>query len=168
MQLQHNPEFEIRSILQADNTNMSEVIRSVLAEMGLTGPTTAYHDTDLDDMYGFYQRKGSCYLVLGDAAGNIVGGGGIAPYVKAPKGRECELRKMYFLPEARGVGEGRRMLRSLLMAARHLGYDRCVLETCSFMHAAISLYRSEGFESVTETNEHFEHTVCDARFSRNL
>ena len=59
----------------------------------------------------------------------------------------CELRKMYFLREARGRGWGEVLLRRLLAAARGLGYRTCYLETLAGMDAAQKLYARMGFAS---------------------
>ena len=55
-------------------------------------------------MYEAYTEPMACYFVVLHG-GHIVGGGGIAQLVGADP-TVCELRKMYFLPEARGLGAG--------------------------------------------------------------
>ena len=48
----------------------------------------------------------------------------------------CELRKMYFLPEARGRGAGAALLQRCLVAARSFGFTTCYLETLARMDGA--------------------------------
>jgi len=48
-------------------------------------------------------------------------------------------------PDTRGAGAGRRLVESVLDAAREAGYERLHLVTFSELRAAASLYRSVGF-----------------------
>ena len=48
----------------------------------------------------------AAYFVV-ELDGRVVGGAGIGPLAEGPAGT-CELRKMYFLGEARGQGQGQR------------------------------------------------------------
>ena len=50
------------------------------------------------------------------------------------------------VPDARGTGAGRRLVETVLAAARAAGYERLHLFTFSDLRAAGSLYRSVGFE----------------------
>jgi GNAT superfamily N-acetyltransferase len=56
------------------------------------------------------------------------------------------LGDLVLLPEARGTGMGRRLVNTVLDAARSAGYERLRLFTFSDLRAAGSLYRSVGFE----------------------
>jgi GNAT superfamily N-acetyltransferase len=56
------------------------------------------------------------------------------------------LGDLVLLPEARGTGAGRRLVETVLEAARAAGYERLQLFTFSDLTAAGSLYRSVGFE----------------------
>ena len=49
-------------------------------------------------------------------------------------------------PEARGSGAGRRLIESVLDAAREAGYERVELMTFSALTVARDLYRRAGFE----------------------
>jgi len=60
--------------------------------------------------------------------GKVLGGCGVAPLTGGDPG-VCELRKMYFLKEARGAGAGAAMMTRCLDAARQLGFKQCYLET---------------------------------------
>ena len=80
----------------------------------------------------------------------------------------CELRKMYFKPEARGQGLGRAMLARCLEAARQNGYQRMYLETRQNMSEARRLYERNGFAPVTKPLGHTGHFGCDAWYVREL
>ena len=64
------------------------------------------------------------------------------------------LGDLVLTPEARGSGAGRRLVEQVLEAARAAPYERLELETFGDLTAAGSLYRSVGFEKVSD-----EHTV---------
>lgn len=56
------------------------------------------------------------------------------------------LGHLVLLPDARGTGAGRRLVETVLAAARAAGYERLHLFTFSDLRAAGALYRSVGFE----------------------
>ena len=56
------------------------------------------------------------------------------------------LGHLVLLPAARGTGAGRRLVETVLGAARAAGYERLHLFTFSDLSVAGSLYRSVGFE----------------------
>jgi GNAT superfamily N-acetyltransferase len=60
----------------------------------------------------------------------------------------AEVKRMYVSRDARGLGLGRRLLRTLEAAARDLGKSRIVLETGTRQPEAVALYRSEGYDDV--------------------
>jgi len=59
-----------------------------------------------------------------------------------------ELKRMYVVPDARGLGLGRRLLEALEDRARRLGYVALVLETGDRQPEALGLYRSSGYEPI--------------------
>jgi GNAT superfamily N-acetyltransferase len=60
------------------------------------------------------------------------------------------LRFFLLDPELRGQGVGRRWVGELLTAAKEHGYEGVRLETFSELTAAAHLYRSHGFEVISE------------------
>ena len=127
----------IRPVLPRDNPMLAGVIREVLSEMGVPKKGTTLEDVSLESMYEAYQAPRSAYWVVTDTLG-IWGGGGIAPLEVADR-RVCELQKMYFKKELRGLGWGDRLIRIALDRALDLGYDYCYLETMPYMQAAQNL-----------------------------
>jgi putative acetyltransferase len=91
----------------------------------------------------------------------MIGCGGLYPLTD----REAEIRKTYLLPEARGLGLGRGLLRDLLDCARQRGFTRIVLETAAVLQEAIALYRSVG--SVPTTRDRLA-ARCDQAFALDL
>ncbi len=100
--------FLIRPIATGDNPAMAAVIRRVMPEFGADGPGFAMRDAEVDRMYEAYAQPRCSYFVV-ELDGAVVGGGGVAPLEHAAP-EVCELRKMYFLREARGIGAGTAMM----------------------------------------------------------
>jgi putative acetyltransferase len=79
------------------------------------------------------------FLVVRDDDGRAVGCGGIFDETRA------ELKRMYVVPESRGLGLGRRLLVELEQRARGFGYTGIVLETGDRQPESVGLYESAGF-----------------------
>ena len=156
----------IRPVLPRDNPMLAGVIREVLCEMGVPNKGTTLEDTSLESMYEAYQAPRSAYWVVTDTLG-IWGGGGIAPLEVADR-RVCELQKMYFKSELRGLGWGDRLIRIALDRALDLGYDYCYLETMPYMQAAQNLYRRHGFIYLQSPMGHTGHTACTVWMEKKL
>ncbi|MCX5013477.1 GNAT family N-acetyltransferase [Streptomyces sp. NBC_00555] len=88
------------------------------------------------------------YLLAYDAAGAPVASGGWRGQEQSDEGYsdgDAELKRMYVIPEARGLGLARRILAVLEDDARAAGRTRMVLETGDQQPEAISLYLSAGY-----------------------
>lgn len=158
--------FLIRPIEPRDNAAVAAIIRTVMPEFGADGPGFAIHDAEVDDMHASYTRPRSAYFVV-EREGTIIGGGGVAP-LEGGDTDVCELRKMYFLPEARGIGAGASMMQRCLDTARGFAFKRCYLETLTGMDAAQALYRKHGFTPLCEPMGGTGHFSCDRFFIRDL
>lgn len=158
--------YRIRPITPEDDASVAAIIRKVMPEFGADGPGFAIHDPEVGHMSAAYGRPGSAYFVI-DRAGQVLGGGGIAPLEGGPEG-VCELRKMYFLPELRGLGMGERLLAHCLEAARALGFTRCYLETLTGMAAAQRLYEKMGFSKLCGPLGATGHHGCDRWYAKEL
>jgi putative acetyltransferase len=156
----------IRPIRPADDPAIERVIRQVLAELDATGEGFTDRDPELTDMAAAYGSLGAAYFVA-EIDGELVGGGGIGPLAGADPG-VCELRKMYLLPSARGLGLGRALLEACLEAARGLGYGECYLETLAQMDKARDLYRRFGFLPLEAPMGDTGHFGCNRWYSLSL
>lgn len=78
---------------------------------------------------------------------------------------DAELKRMYVVPEARGLGLARRMLARLEDDARAAGRTRMVLETGIKQPEAIALYTSEGYTPCTKFGHyrHHDESRCMAK-----
>jgi putative acetyltransferase len=158
--------FIIRPITPQDNAAISAIIHRVMPEFGADGPGFAIHDAEVDDMAGAYTRPGCAYFVV-EIEGQVCGGGGIAP-LEDPEPGICELRKMYFLPELRGLGAGRALIALCVDRARGLGYRLCYLETLTGMDAAQKLYEANGFVRLASSLGNTGHFGCNRFYLREL
>ncbi len=156
----------LRSITPADDAAISAIIRRVMPEFGADGPGFAIHDPEVGAMSEAYAAPGAAYFVI-EREGRVLGGAGIAALADA--GADiCELRKMYFLPELRGCGAGRGLLRHCLSKARELGYRQCYIETLHGMEVAQRLYESEGFRRIDAPIGNTGHFGCNRFYLLDL
>lgn len=156
----------IRPVQPADDAVVAAIIRAVMPEFGADGPGFAIHDPEVDHMSEAYGTPGSGYFVL-EVKGRVMGGAGVAPLEGGPQG-VCELKKMYFLPEARGRGFGEEMIRHCLRRAKRLGYRTCYLETLSGMDSAMKLYAEVGFQPLCSPMGATGHHGCDHWYALDL
>jgi putative acetyltransferase len=152
--------YLLRTIETKDDTTMANIIRTVMPEFGATGSGFAINDPEVDWMSRAYAEPRSAYFVV-ECDGKVIGGGGVAPLAGGDEGT-CELRKMYFLPEARGIGAGAAMMDRCLRAAREFGFQQCYLETLRGMDAAKRLYERTGFRRLDAPLGATGHGGCNA------
>lgn len=158
--------WTIRPITDADAPAVAAVIRAVMPEFGASGPGFALHDPEVDFMPRAYAAARSTYFVLLHD-GAVRGGAGVAPLAGAADDT-CELRKMYLLPEARGIGAGHALMRRCLDAARGFGFRQCYLETLAGMDAAMHLYERHGFQRLAAPLGATGHHGCNRWYLRAL
>ncbi|MGW1764750.1 GNAT family N-acetyltransferase [Streptomyces sp. NPDC002073] len=89
------------------------------------------------------------YLLAYDAGGNPVASGAWRAQDENEEGYsdgDAEIKRMYVIPEARGLGLARRILTALEADARAAGRTRMALETGDQQPEAIALYLSSGYD----------------------
>ncbi len=158
--------YTIRSIQKRDNDQVARLIRTVMTEFRAVGAGYSIGDLEVDDMYGNYRNKRSCYYVI-TSGDRVVGCGGLGPLDGGNK-FTCEIRKMFFLRETRGVGLGRRLLLLLLDEARTRDYKKCYLETLDRMWQANELYQKNGFQLLEKPMGTTGHGSCDRWYLLHL
>lgn len=156
----------IRPIRPEDDPSMAGIIRTVMPAFGAGGDGFAIKDPEVEWMSRAYAAPRSAYYVAG-RDDRVLGGGGVAPLEGGDAGT-CELRKMYFLPEMRGVGAGSAMMTRCLDAARDFGFIQCYLETLGGMDAAMRLYERSGFHRIDAPMGATGHGGCNIFYLRTL
>lgn len=150
--------YSIRKIKKEDNSAVAALIRAVFDELNIPKVGTAYEDPYLDLMFEEYSKPKSVYYVV-EKEGRIIGSAGVAQLENEAK-TICELQKMYFLPETRGLGIGSQMMAKCLQSAKDFGFEKCYLETMPFMLDAQKLYKKVGFEYICSPMGSTGHTSC--------
>jgi len=158
--------YSIRPIQKKDNSQIAKVIRKVLIDLGVPKVGTAYADTALDCMFETYQKERAVYFVV-EEDGEIIGGAGISP-LDNYEGNVCELQKMYYLELARGRGIGSDMMDRCLKAATQFEFEKCYLETMTYMEPAQKLYKRAGFYYIDGPLGDTGHFSCPVQMLKDL
>lgn len=159
-------EIKIRRVQPSDNSQVANIIRTVMPEFGASGAGFAIHDKEVDNIYEAYSHSGAAYFVC-EQNGKIIGGAGIAT-LEGGDGTICELKKMYFLPEGRGKGLGQKVLTECLEAGRKIGFDSCYIETFNTMKEAMKLYEKNGFSKIQGPLGNTGHFACNIFYRKKL
>jgi putative acetyltransferase len=175
--------FRIRPIRESDSEAIRDIILETLVEHGATGGGFASSDRDTQEMFVAFQRPGRKYFIVENSVGadpwsahllggpwvrpnGIYGGAGFAPLPGEPG--TCELVKMYFRQELRGLGIGKRLLQLCMDEAIKAGYRRMYLETIECMRAARGLYEHLGFTQIGGPMGNTGHFSCDVFYLKDL
>lgn len=145
---------------------MAGIIRTVMSEFGATGCGFSSEDAEVDAMFEAYSAPDAAFFVI-EKEGAVLGCGGMAA-LEGGAPAVCELRKMYFLPELRGRGQGKVLLQQILIAAREAGFRLCYLETLESMKGARHLYQKSGFEFIDGPMGNTGHSGCNSFMTLNL
>jgi len=97
-------------------------------------------DREIATLPGIYAPPGGVWLAR--AHGHALGCVGLCQVADGG-----ELRRLYVRPEARGRGLGKRLVLTVLEAAREAGWPAVRLSTRAHMVEAMVLYRALGFET---------------------
>jgi len=160
-------DVSFRPIQARDESEMARIIRSVMTEFGAVGRGFSIGDPEVDEMHRAYSADRCAYFVA-ERGGQLIAGGGIAPLRDSGGDDVCELRKMYALPEARGLGVGRGLLDRCLAMARESGFRTCYLETLEHMDRARALYEKLGFLALDGPMGDTGHYACNGWFALEL
>ena len=149
-----------------DNLQMAAIVRDVLMELGAPKIGTAYADPNLETLYETYNTDRAVYYVLTNE-NKIVGGAGVSQ-LDNEAADICEFQKMYFLPEARGLGFARKILDICLQDAIEFGFTKCYIETMPYMQDAQRLYKNTGFYYLDNPMGNTGHTSCPVWMMKDL
>lgn len=154
--IEHGP-YLLRPFSSNDAPFIVPVVFQVLEEYGLI-PEPEGVDKDLYNIEHYYKNG---FFGVVEYKGNIVGTFGMGLISQG----QCEIRKMYLLPEHRGKGLGKQMLHYLLALAKENSCISVGLETASVLQEAVQLYLKNGFRLVPVPNETLR---CNQVYTLNL
>ena len=111
------------------------------------GVDLSYQDfaTELESLPGKYASPMGELLLARDRHGGPVGCVGLRPI--EPQGC-CEMKRLYVLPKARGLGLGRALIDGIVREAVRIGYCEMRLDTLPSMREALWLYKKLGFAPI--------------------
>ncbi|WP_406861428.1 GNAT family N-acetyltransferase [Streptomyces sp. HUAS MG47] len=110
------------------------------------------------------------YLVAYDEQGRPVASGGWRRQDTNPEGfadGDAEIKRMYVVQEARGLGLARRVLAALEDDARAAGRTRMVLETGTMQPEAMALYESSGYQPCAKFG-HYRNSPLSRCYAKPL
>lgn len=131
------------AVTAEDLRGVSDLFRGYAASLPVD---LGYQDfaAELAGLPGKYaEPKGALLLARGPAGAPL---GCIA--LRPLDGKTCEMKRLFLLPEARGMGLGRALVEAIIAAARDRGYRELRLDTLPSMTSAIALYEGLGFERI--------------------
>ncbi len=161
-----SPAETIRPVELADNSQVAELIRSVMTEFQCVGEGYSILDPEVEKIFESYNLDRHAFWVI-ESGSRILGCGGIGALPDSDP-TICELKKMYFYPDLRGKGWGRRMVETCLNQAIQFGYETCYIETVERMTSAIQLYLKMGFEPLSQRVGNTGHCSCESFFAKSL
>lgn len=149
----------IKPIIPSDDPVVCEIIRRVGIEYGAVGEGFGPSDPEVTCMSKHYQISNNSQYLVAQLNNIVVGGCGIAPFNNSPT--TCELKKLFLLPESRGLALGQQLVTQSLNFAKAQGFKTCYLDTLSNMTAAIALYEKLGFVHRDAPLAGTQHNACD-------
>ncbi|WGY46745.1 MULTISPECIES: GNAT family N-acetyltransferase [unclassified Vibrio] len=166
MQSKQSEQTDIFPISAEFDPSIGDIIQKVGAEFGAIGEGFGPSDAEVTQMSHYYRLDNGWGYWVATLNGDVVGGGGIAPFNGSDS--VCELRKLFLLPQSRGHGLGKRLAEQCLTYARQQGFRECYLDTLSTMTSAVRLYEALGFQHLSAPMPGTEHNGCDVWMLKQL
>ncbi len=151
--------YQIQAVSPKQDAMVCKIVQAVGAEYGAVGEGYGPSDPEVQAMSQYYKDSESSLYLVATVDGEVVGGCGVASF--AGKHDVCELRKLFLLPQSRGLGLGKALTEQCLEYAKNKGYQQCYLDTLSNMQSAVALYERLGFNHLSSPLAGTEHSACD-------
>lgn len=158
--------YKIEQIKPEHDQKVCQIIQNVGSEYGAIGDGFGPSDQEVLNMSQYYNDKSRSIYLVAIIDDQVVGGCGIAPFNE--RSDVCELRKLFLLPDSRGLGLGKDLTVKCLAYAKTKGFSKCYLDTLSNMKSAIALYEQLGFQHLTRPLAGTEHSGCDVWMLKQL
>lgn len=119
----------------------------------------AIRNGDANDFFAQFNKVDHIQHVIVAYEGNLPVGCGA---IKAFEENAMEVKRMYVLPEKRGLGIAAIVLNELEIWAKAFGRQRCVLETGDDMLSAVRLYQKAGYQRIPNYGQYVDvaNSVC--------
>lgn len=142
-------------IVEANSAAQVEQVRDLFEEYAQSlGFSLCFQgfDKELAGLPGDYAPPGG-RLLLAEVDGRFAGC--VALHALPKQGADaCEVKRLFVRPEFRGHKVGKQLMDAALDEARHIGYQRMLLDTVSGkMDKAIAMYREYGFREIAPYRE---------------
>lgn len=158
--------YTLAPIQAQDDAAIAHIIKSIGAEFGAVGEGFGPGDAEVMNMSQHYTVDTKSLYLIATIDNKVVGGGGLAALTQGSD--IAELRKLFLLPETRGLGIGKALTEQCLDFAQQQGYQKCYLDTLNSMKAAIKLYEKQGFKHLKQPLEGTVHGGCDVWMIKEL
>lgn len=109
---------------------------------------------ELDSLPSMYSAPKGGLLLARDGKGLAIGCMGFRPF--GTEGNIREMKRLYVLPQGRGLGLGRLLVNTVLDRAKVCGYAEIIMDSLPHMVEALSLYKQLGFEDIP-SYYHYPH-----------
>lgn len=142
------------TILRTDANNTDFV-----ALIGVLDNELAARDGQIHAYYHQFNQLDQIKFTLVAYNGRVpIGCGALKPFDEDT----LEVKRMFVLPEKRGMGIATKLLMELERWAGELGVKRCVLETGKNQPEAIQLYRKRGYQAIPNFGPYvgIENSMC--------
>lgn len=156
----------VKPIVAEQNEEICNIIKAVGAEFGAIGEGFGPSDAEVEAMSHYYTEENKSLYLVATLDGKVVGGCGLAPF--SGSNEVCELKKLFLLPQSRGLGLGKQLTLDCLAFAKQQGFSQCYLDTLSSMKSAIALYEKVGFQHLSAPIETTIHGGCDVWMLKQL
>ena len=158
--------YKIEAIQAKHDDAIAQIIKAVGLEYGAVGEGFGPGDAEVNQMSQHYTEDTKSLYLVATIDSEVVGGGGIAEL--SGLADTCELKKLFLLPETRGLGLGKALAIQCLEFAKKQGYKQCYLDTLKTMRTARSLYEKLGFTYLDKPMGGSIHNGCDIWMLKSL